>query len=174
MAAQTVSRVLWVTNQHLLIVMIRDKCQGTGLGVLEGLAVWEALSNPLSSLWDSVEMVSRWRGKPIEGILCSPCWSTAPQAPQPQHSSLMHGSWTAHCGCALPGPCLLPQPLLKLQSCLPSPGCPIPLAAGGSVKGLLGGVYTEPGLMHYEMCNRVKPDFPETVFEWKQACLLFD
>lgn len=87
MAAKIIFLVLWVTNEHLLVVMIWAMCQGTGLGVPGGLAAQEALSNPLSSLWDSVE-ISKWRENPTEGTFCSPCWSTALQAPEPQRSSL--------------------------------------------------------------------------------------
>ena len=54
------------------------------------------------------------------------------------------------------------------------PGQPIPLVAEGSAKGLFGDVCTEPGLMHGELGNRIKPDFTEMSFERKQACLLFD
>lgn len=112
MTAWSYFMVGWVTNQHLWHLW--DRCQETGIRVVQELVVWEALSNPLSS--HGIERRG-FRGGRVEGGLCSPCWPTALQAMQPPHGSRVHGSWDAHCGCALHGP---PLPLLN---CNPACSC---------------------------------------------------
>lgn len=153
--------------------MVWETCQGTGLGMLGGLVVWETLSNPLFPCGTARMQYQGGGAKPLRASCAVP----AAPLPHTRHSPARASLCTVH---ELPvvdelflGHAATTD--LFLLAVLPTLPCLThSICTRRICKGALGGDCPGPGLRHCGMCNRVKPDFAEMVLEWKPACLLFD
>lgn len=153
--------------------MIRDMCQGTGLGCSKG-----------------------WQYGRLLAILFLPCGTAwrwyrgGGENPSREDSSLAgpqlhrHHSHTTAASCMVHkllmvdvlflGHLCYHSPFFNYNPARPSLADQVHLYQEDLQRGFLEVFAQSLGSTHRETCNRVNPDFAETTFEWKQACLLFD